>query len=152
MRYEPKETKDIETLEDVETRIYHAFKVIRILPDPGPRGIISALGLWIPEEYPADEVDPVRMRERFISRDYRLAEEFAIDWWPKLPLDLDDKRLIACRCGAPVVIDGKTLHWSGVRKWKDVAYSFHCHRNTAKNKWNDALKEVFAFVKTLYCA
>lgn len=148
---EVKDTKDICKIEDVETRIYHAFKVIRILPDPGPRGIISALGLWIPEEYPADEVDPVRMRKRFISRDYRLAEEFDIDWWPKLPLDLDDKRLIACRCGAPVVIDGKTLHWSGVRSWKIVAAEFHIHRNTAKNRWNTAMKAIFEYVCRKNC-
>ncbi|MBR1778139.1 MAG: hypothetical protein IJ752_06110 [Alphaproteobacteria bacterium] len=152
MRYEPKETADIKTIEDVETRVYHAFKVMRTFPDPGPKGFASALGFWIPEEYPVDEVEPKRMRERFVSRDYRLAEEFAIEWWPKLPLDPDDKRLIAYRCGAPTMIDGKMTHWSGVRKWKDVAYSFHCHRNTAKYKWDMAIKEIFSYVQSLNCA
>lgn len=151
MRYEIVETEDIKNVEDVENRIYHAFKVVRTLPDPRPKGVISSLGLWIPEEYPADEVDPVQFRERFVSTDYRLAEEVA-DWWSKLTIDLDDKRLIAYRCGAPVAIDGKTLHWSGVRRWKDVACSFHCHRNTAKNKWNNAMKEIFSFVRSLNCA
>lgn len=151
MRYEPKETSEIETLEDVETRIYHAFKVTRTLPDPGPRRYISPLGLWTPKEYPADEVEPQTIRDRFASKDYRLAEEVS-DWWANLPIDPDDKQLIAYRCGAPVVINGKLLHWSGIRKWKDVAYSFHCHRNTAKNRWNEAMKEIFAFIRTLHCA
>lgn len=145
MRYEPKDTCDIETVEDVETRVYHAFKVTRTLPDPGPRNYISPLGLWAPTEYPSDEVDPV-IREPVVNRDYRLAEEVALVWWPKAPIDLDDKLLIAYRCGAPVVIDGKVIHWSGVRRWKDVAYRFHCHRNTAKNRWNECMKAFFSVV------
>ena len=151
MKYEPVETADIKTVEDVETRIYHALKVTRTLPDPGPKKYISPLGLWSPTEYPADEVDPMPVRDRYVSRDYRLADEVS-EWWPKLPLDFEDRSLILYRCGAPVTINGKTLKWSGVRRWKDVAYTFHCHRNTAKNRWNEAMKEIFAFVQTLNCA
>ena len=152
MRYEIVETANIRTVEEVENRIYHSFKVTRTLPDPGPRKYISPFGLWIPQEYPSDEVDPLPLKERFISPDYRLAEEVAIEWWAKIPVDHDDKCLIAYRCGGPVRLNGKTYEWSGVRRWKDVACSFHCHRNTAKNRWNNAMKEIFAYVQSLNCA
>lgn len=151
MKYEIVETAKIKTVEDVENRIYHAFKVTRTLPDPWPGKYVCPLGRWSPTEYPDDEVDPEPVRDRYVSRDYRLADEVS-EWWPKLPLDFEARSLILYRCGAPVTIDGKTLNWSGVRRWKDVAYSFHCHRNTAKNRWNEAMKEIFAFVQALNCA
>lgn len=133
------------TVEEVERRIYRAFRVIRTLPDGAPAGAKSALANIITSEYPPDAMDVFAGQERYTALDYTEAFEVLERWW-KCPLDPDDYKLIAFRCGAECVIDGKRYEWSKVRRWKEVAYRFHCHRNTARNRWQSAMERIYRFV------
>lgn len=153
MRHEPKITSDIQTVEDVEDRIYHAFRVMRTWPSPSPKPVTSLIGLWSVSEYPEDaEPEDWTARERFATQDQVMAEEVLLNWLPKAHIDVEDKALISYRCGAPVVLNGHDFGLSGVRRWKDVAYAFHCHRNTAKKRWSDALTVILREIFNMNCA
>ncbi len=141
---EVKDTKDICKIEDVEERVYHSFRVYRRLPFDAPKDYACYLGRFI-----KTDVNDIQEHERFIGRDIALAEEVGVEWWHDMPVDIEDKTLICFRCGAPA---GTAGHWSGVRSWKIVAAEFHIHRNTAKNRWNTAMKAIFEYVCRLNCA
>lgn len=143
---EVKETKEILTAVDVEERLYHAFMVYRFLPPVKPQGYFNVFLNIHPEQ-----LDPEEIKPAIYGHNYDLAMEVCDQWWPLL-LQFNDPELlelIKYRCGAPIIKNGREVYgWSRIRPWKAVAAEFRCHRNTAKNKWNDICKFILDAVKS----
>ncbi len=140
-----KETKEICCPADVENRLYHAFEVVRYLPQVKPQGYFNIFLRMKPEIINPEDVKPV-----ICGRDFDLAMEVCDIWWP-LILNLSDPdllELIKYRCGAPIVKNRRvTYAWSRVRPWRAVAKEFKCHRNTAKNKFNYVVDFILKRIK-----
>ena len=135
---EVKETKDIDSVKDVEARIYHAFEVYKYLPPVKPQGYFNVFRLS--KQDPEYAYDP---RPVICNRDYDLAMEVCDVWWKWLQglNSLETLEIIKYRCGAPIIKGGRQVYgWSGVRRWKEVGREFNIHRNYARIKWNKAIE------------
>lgn len=141
---EVKETKHISTVKNVEDRLYHAFTVYRYLPPVRPQGYFNIFLNIKPEG--TTEAKPI-----VYGRNYDLAMEVCDKWWGLL-VEMNDPELLELvkyRCGAPIIKDGLEVYsWTRIRPWKAVAAEFHIHRNTAKNRWNNAILELFRGIKS----
>ena len=131
--YEVKQTSEIQTVKDVENRIYHAFAVYRRIPSVKPQGYFNLWGKILGYSTPD-------YKNMFLPADMELAEEVSEKWWPLLAryCPLDTLELIKYRCGSPIICNTKT-QWSGVRSWYDVSQEFHVHQNTAIKRWRKAM-------------
>lgn len=138
---EIKRTDDIANIADVEARLYHAFRVFRYMPPVKPQGYFNIFRNMKPESPAGGSSAPV-----ICKNDYTLAQEVSDVWWSWL-YDLHDPELLELvkyRCGAPIIKNGREVYgWCGVRRWKQVAYEFNMHRNSAQKRWSKALCYLF---------
>lgn len=142
---EVKETKEILNVGDVEDRLYHAFMVLRFLPPVKPQGYFNIFLNIRPEIISSEDIRPV-----IYGHNYDLAMEICDKWWPLIVglADPDLLELIKYRCGAPIIKNGRQVYsWSNIRPWTAVAKEFHCHRNTAKRRWNYVLDFMLKKIK-----